>query len=585
MSAKYLVGTMTFVSMLALLFVLEIALPDSASARDNPHRFIVTAKSKAEHAALKAEVLRLGGKVVIDQPSLRMLAVTGPESLKATLAKNSRTQSVAKDKIVQIIPTTAKADFGFNEYPQLKRTTVDLFGSQLQSSADPGNSLRGLFWNFDRIHTQEAWKTTRGDHAVKVGVADTGLDYTHAELAGKVEQVVDLTETEDPPLCKTYYGYSDSDYAAAYGGPADADWNGHGTWIGGNIAAVLDSNGINGIAPDVGLVGLKIAQWCGSAYSSTIANAFVYAADHDISIVNVSFGGYSDLSDPDDRAEYDLYVNAVNYAYNRGTLIVASAGNDHLRIGKGGVVLSHGPLTNPTVPFVDYYGLYQRPGGIPLVVNVAATNNLVNSPSPSCPDDTTGTNATCKPASDAHKPFGVGKEDQLAYYSNYGPRIDIAAPGGARKFNLPVWDRGGSGGYPVTDEDGTKAWGTFSITSNWAMEIPCYWINAPGIFPSGQCYANIQGTSMAAPHVAAVAALIASTEPGMRRDPKNLTLRLKNGANKNVRNYTPPLSATDRRPGDLSGDPCDHGYCHLGGAAIPNAEAYGSGVLNAYRPL
>ena len=72
------------------------------------------------------------------------------------------------------------------------------------------------------------------------------------------------------------------------------------------------------------------------------------------------------------------------------------------------------------------------------MVDVAATGNVVNATSPSCaPADPNNSNATCKPTSDAHQPFGVGKQDQLAYYSNYGPRIDIAAPGGARKFNLP----------------------------------------------------------------------------------------------------------------------------------------------------
>lgn len=248
-------------------------------------------------------------------------------------------------------------------------------------------------------------------------------------------------------------------------------------------------------------------------------------------------------------------------------------------------MLSHGPLTSPTAPFVDYYGLYETPGGIPLVINVAATGNVVSSLSKTCPADTTGSSATCKPASDSHKPFGVGKKNQLAYYSNYGPRIDIAAPGGAPKFNLPGWDRGGTLGYPITTTDGTTAWGTFSITSNWAMKITCYLPDAPGIFPANQCYANIMGTSMAAPHVSAVAALIASDNYSARHDPEYLTSLLKDGVNTDVHNETPPLSATDISPTDRTGYPCTHGYCHLGGKAIPDNEAYGAGLVNAYLPL
>jgi hypothetical protein len=72
----------------------------------------------------------------------------------------------------------------------------------------------------------------------------------------------------------------------------------------------------------------------------------------------------------------------------------------------------------------------------------------------------------------AGKPFGVGKRDQLAYYSNYGGRVDVAAPGGARKFNLPAGDRGSTPGFPVTADDLTNAWQTFSTTSNWRWRSP-----------------------------------------------------------------------------------------------------------------
>lgn len=275
MSEKFLRGFTNLIVLSVLLLAMNIA-PSGAVAQEKPsQRFIVIAKSEGDHAALKADVQRLGAKVVIDQPTLQMMAVTGPESLRVAISGNPRTQSVVKDKIVQIIPPGSEADFGYNELPQMKRMTVGMQGNSGYFS-DPANYLKGLLWNYDRIQASKAWEITRGSHAVRVGVADTGLDYTHSELASKVDQVVDLTQTEDPPLCKTNYGYSDSDYAGMFGGPADTDWNGHGTWIGGNIAAVLDKRGMNGIAPNVGLVALKIAQWCGSAYSSTILNAFVY---------------------------------------------------------------------------------------------------------------------------------------------------------------------------------------------------------------------------------------------------------------------------------------------------------------------
>ena len=111
----------------------------------------------------------------------------------------------------------------------------------------------------------------------------------------------------------------------------------------------------------------------------------------------------------------------------------------------------------------------------------------------------------------------MGLQDQLAYYSNYGPRIDVAAPGGARKFNLPS-GTGRDAGLPVHVGRRHTAWEAFSITSNWALEIPCFLLTGGG-FPANQCYSTIQGTSMATPHASAVLALIASAKPHLAHDP------------------------------------------------------------------
>jgi subtilisin family serine protease len=337
----------------------------------------------------------------------------------------------------------------------------------------------------------------------------------------------------------------------------------------------------------VNLVSLKISQWCGSAYDSELIGAFLLAADMGVDVVNISFGGYLDRSDLAQDLIYREYVAAVEYARNHGTVIAAAAGNEHTRVGAGGQVLSHGTLTTPGDELFDAFGQYEVPGGIPGVVDVASTGNVVNGSSASCAPGTIGTpestNATCKPATDAHQPFDVGRKDQLSYFSNYGPRIDVAAPGGARKFNLPVYDRGGTPGFPYTDADGTNVWEDFSITSNWAVEIPCFTLTGGG-FPANQCYTAIQGTSMATPHVAAGLALIASAHPNLRGNVDRLVARLKGSAVDPGRNATPPLSATDTSAGDLSGIACGTGYCHLAGSPLSNREAYGAGLLNVARP-
>jgi subtilisin family serine protease len=97
-------------------------------------------------------------------------------------------------------------------------------------------------------------------------------------------------------------------------------------------------------------------------------------------------------------------------------------------------------------------------------------------------------------------------------------------------------------------------------------------------FPEAQCYTSIQGTSMAAPHVSAALALLASAEPALRGKPAALVARLKSKA-RNAHNRTPSLSASDRSRGDLLRLPCGDGYCHLGGPPIKDAEAYGAGII------
>jgi subtilisin family serine protease len=446
-------------------------------------------------------------------------------------------------------------------------------------------------WDYGRMGLPKGWRTTAGSPKVTVGVSDTGLDYTHSELAPKVERVIDFTQFEDPPFCKTEFGLSDEELAAEFGGPADGDWYGHGSWIGGNIAAALDRQGVNGIAPKVGLVSLKIAQWCGFAYDSSIINSFLVAADLGIDVVNISFGGYLDRSDPEQELIYRAFVDAVRYARSKGTVIVAAAGNESARIGAGGLVLSHGTLTTPGDAVFDAFGLYEVPGGIPGVVNVSSTGNVVNRSSATCPPGTAGDpgpppdfNATCKPASDPHQAAGPGRKNQLAYYSNYGPRIDLAGPGGARKFNLPNYDRGGTPGFPFTSDDLTNVWQDFNITSNFATQLSCFVFTSGSGFPPGECYTAIQGTSMAAPHVAGAFALSASAHPRLRKHPGALIARVKAHTNDNVHNLTRALSATDTSGGDLTGGTCPTGYCHLGGPRISDRDAYGVGLVNVAKP-
>jgi subtilisin family serine protease len=581
------VGVLGAVALIGSLFIgLASAAPSGPTTR-----YIVIVHNGGDYAGVKSTVVGRGAKVLAEARDTAWFVVNAPASLKSNLASDSR-MSIVKDGVREVAPLE-------NAHPNVRYAgsrgakLVHLDPSARRAvphgdapAPDPATNYRGLEWTYNRIHLMRAWTNTIGSEDVTVGVADTGLDYNHSDLAGKVSSVADFTVTEDPNLCTLYFGASDEDWAAEFGVATNLDFHGHGSWIGGNIAGNLDGKGMNGIAPGVQLVSLKIAQWCGFAYDTEILLAYDYAYKHGINIVSNSFGGYLDRSDPEQEDIWQLYKRVVAKARHNGTTIVAAAGNEHLQIGADGLVESHGPLTavdTDPADFIDFFGWYEVPGGIPGVLDVSSTGRIVNRSSLECPEGTEGsetdTSATCKFTSDPHQAAGTLEKDQLAYYSNYGSRIDIAGPGGARKFNLPVWDRGGTPGYPVTDADATNAWEDFSITSNYALGIVCYTFTAGSGFPPGQCYSSIQGTSMATPHASAALALIASAMPEIAHDPAQLILQLKFGA-RDATNFTEVIAAGDLSGGDLYGDGCPTDYCHIGGATISSSDAYGAGIVD-----
>jgi hypothetical protein len=225
-------------------------------------RYLVMARNSADYDALRVKALRDGARILKDMPQIGTLLVKAPDSVRSSLAADSRTRGVARDHMIRVAqadPDTAShlSAPGLRSAKRINGRVTRNSGGRSGINPDPGFSVPGLQWDFPRIGLPQGWRRSAGSPAVTVAVADTGLDFTHSDLAPKVKQVIDFTGTEDPPICKTFFGVSDQDLAARFGGPVTTDWNGHGSWIGGNIAAALDGKGINGIAPRVNLVSLK----------------------------------------------------------------------------------------------------------------------------------------------------------------------------------------------------------------------------------------------------------------------------------------------------------------------------------------
>ena len=170
-----------------------------------------------------------------------------------------------------------------------------------------------------------------------------------------------------------------------------------------------------------------------------------------------------DPDDPFDADDYLLFTDAVDYCRAHGIAVFAAAGNEHVRVdrvdlelggrtleGVGQVSLGaerdRDGLAREATPLDDYdlRGWLPVPGGVPGVTMVSATANAIG-------------------AAPADVPLRwrshVGARDQLAYYSNYGSRIDLAAPGGARRYQIPGYD-GGDGDILY------GGWGSFGALSD-----------------------------------------------------------------------------------------------------------------------
>jgi len=148
----------------------------------------------------------------------------------------------------------------------------------------------------------KAWDITRGSPNIVVAVVDTGVDYHHQDLKGK--------------MWTNSYGHYGYDFVNKDTDPMDDHY--HGTTVAGIIAAKTDNGiGIAGIA-NVKIMAVKSMTFTGDGFVSDIAQGIIYAADNGAKIINLSLGL------PEDSAVLD---DAVLYAYRKNCLIVAATGN------------------------------------------------------------------------------------------------------------------------------------------------------------------------------------------------------------------------------------------------------------------
>ena len=147
-------------------------------------------------------------------------------------------------------------------------------------------------------------------NGINISIIDTGIDFTHSDLSGKMLDQVSFVTTS--------YGF-DADKAED-----EMDYDGHGTHCAGIATGTGSASpvgyNLTGIAPQAKLLNAKCLDQFGSGYLSGVLAAIEWSIDHKASIISMSLG--FDTSDPDHPI-----CRAVDNATRQGIVVVASAGN------------------------------------------------------------------------------------------------------------------------------------------------------------------------------------------------------------------------------------------------------------------
>lgn len=330
-----------------------------------------------------------------------------------------------------------------------------------KAAASAGDEwFAGLQWSLDAVSAPDAWAEGYTGDGVRVCVIDSGVSSRHLDIAPNLNTKL---STSFVP-------------GEAYDDVVSGD---HGTHVAGIIGAADNGAGAIGIAPGAELVGVKVlSSYTGSGSFEGVAAGMVYSADVGCDIANMSLGG-AYMKSGDTAFWTRTFTRVVKYADKKGTLIVASMGNDDIDLGRS---------ANYIV----------TPGQIPGVVAVSALG-----------------------------PQGWGLDedadlDVQAIYTNYGLKaVHHSGPGGnvdLAMYDAFLADPSDPDGYCTVD----------GVTAPcWALDL--VFAPVPFVAPDGTEYSDwawMAGTSMASPAVAGVAAL-ACEELGSACSPSALRKVLK----------------------------------------------------------
>ncbi|MBU6427931.1 MAG: S8 family serine peptidase, partial [Cyanobacteria bacterium REEB65] len=161
----------------------------------------------------------------------------------------------------------------------------------------PNDPYYSQQWALPQISAPQAWNSSTGAK-ILIADVDTGVDYTHPDLAGQVIEGYNFVANTADPM----------------------DDNGHGTFVAGILAAATNNGiGVAGTAYGAKVLAIKALDSSGSGTDTTLAPAILYAANHGANVISCSWGSTQD--DP-------IIDQAIDEAVASGCIVVAAAGNN-----------------------------------------------------------------------------------------------------------------------------------------------------------------------------------------------------------------------------------------------------------------
>jgi subtilisin family serine protease len=451
----------------------DASLNEVAAASATSGRYMIVGRNGALPADLEARVQAAGGRVTSILPEIGVaFAEPLSEGFAAAAAGIGGVESVSEDVMLQYAATEATAGSAAEVSADAASEGVLISDAEgpVAASATLGDdeTFYSFQWAPGAVNAPDAWAAGYTGRGARVAILDGAIFSSHQDLAANLDVAASRS------------------FVAGFAYNQDTGTFWHGTHVAGIVAARDNGIGVIGVAPNATLIGVKVLH-NGTGSFEAILNGIVYAAKPRAEggagahIINMSLGATLDYRTNWGSSAYRVsfrelqkaYDRGTRYAYQQGVTVIASTGND----GRNYDVAKN---------------FYKFPAESQHVVGVSATGPI-------------------------NWARGATNFSLLAYYSDHGKSlVGVSAPGG-------------NAGLLVLNGDGSscKVTGRLRTITN-----PCYAFDMVMSTVRGTSTSNYnwsQGTSMAAPMVSGIAALVVERSGGMA-SPAQVRTAIQRGA-------------------------------------------------------